>query len=149
MFVSVFTFVHVSDREETDQHHLKSKPAWPCWMGILNWLRCTTWSRLGSRLLYCSQAGIKCFASVKVVSVGHRINMQNRCLSKTPYKVTGLSLVCVLQNAVDEVIEMYLELHMWDECIAVAEARVIKPPTLLCSFCCPCQLGVLLSNHSK
>ncbi|XP_056873005.1 intraflagellar transport protein 172 homolog [Takifugu flavidus] len=27
------------------------------------------------------------------------------------------------QNAVDEVIEMYLELHMWDECIAVAEAR--------------------------
>lgn len=40
----------------------------------------------------------------------------------------------------DEVIEMYLELHMWDECIAVAEARVIKPPTLL-SFFCPCQLG--------
>uniref|UniRef100_H3CIP1 Intraflagellar transport protein 172 homolog n=2 Tax=Tetraodon nigroviridis TaxID=99883 RepID=H3CIP1_TETNG len=27
------------------------------------------------------------------------------------------------QNAVDEVIEMYLELHMWDECIAAAEAK--------------------------
>lgn len=25
----------------------------------------------------------------------------------------------------DEVIEMYLELHMWDECIAAAEAKVI------------------------
>lgn len=36
---------------------------------------------------------------------------------------------------------MYLELHMWDECIAVAEARVIKPPTRLCRFFCPCQLG--------
>lgn len=36
----------------------------------------------------------------------------------------GLSTFCVLQNAVDDVIEMYLELHMWDECIAVAEARV-------------------------
>uniref|UniRef100_A0A672S1B2 Intraflagellar transport protein 172 homolog n=1 Tax=Sinocyclocheilus grahami TaxID=75366 RepID=A0A672S1B2_SINGR len=27
------------------------------------------------------------------------------------------------QNAVDEVMEMYQELHMWDECIAVAEAK--------------------------
>lgn len=29
-----------------------------------------------------------------------------------------------LQNAVDEAIEMYQELHMWDDCIAVAEAKV-------------------------
>lgn len=29
-----------------------------------------------------------------------------------------------LQNAIDEAVEMYQELHMWDECIAVAEARV-------------------------
>ncbi|KAG2468228.1 IF172 protein, partial [Polypterus senegalus] len=27
------------------------------------------------------------------------------------------------QNAIDEVIEMYQELHMWDDCIAVAEAK--------------------------
>ncbi|XP_067274021.1 intraflagellar transport protein 172 homolog [Pseudorasbora parva] len=27
------------------------------------------------------------------------------------------------QNAVDEVMEMYQELHMWDDCIAVAEAK--------------------------
>lgn len=30
-----------------------------------------------------------------------------------------------LQNAIDEAIEMYQELHMWDDCIAVAEAKVI------------------------
>lgn len=29
-----------------------------------------------------------------------------------------------LQNAIDEAVEMYQELHMWDDCIAVAEARV-------------------------
>lgn len=30
----------------------------------------------------------------------------------------------LLQNAVEEAMEMYQELHMWDECIAVAEAKV-------------------------
>ncbi|TRY86956.1 hypothetical protein DNTS_000647 [Danionella cerebrum] len=30
------------------------------------------------------------------------------------------------QNAVEEVMEMYQELHMWDECIAVAEAKSEK-----------------------
>lgn len=30
-----------------------------------------------------------------------------------------------LQNAIDEAIEMYQELHMWDDCIAVAETKVI------------------------
>src|SRR4029434_11190722 len=29
-----------------------------------------------------------------------------------------------LQNAIDDVMEMYQELHMWDDCIAVAEAKV-------------------------
>lgn len=28
------------------------------------------------------------------------------------------------QNAIDEAVEMYQELHKWDDCIAVAEARV-------------------------
>ena len=29
-----------------------------------------------------------------------------------------------LQNAIDEAMEMYQELHKWDEAIAVAEAKV-------------------------
>lgn len=34
-----------------------------------------------------------------------------------------------LQNAIDEAIEMYQELHMWDDCIAVAEAKVNNEQT--------------------
>ena len=30
-----------------------------------------------------------------------------------------------VQNATDEVIEMYKQLNMWEECIAVAEAKVV------------------------
>ena len=43
---------------------------------------------------------------------------------------TSVVCVCVcassphLQNAIDDVMEMYQELHMWDDCIAVAEAKV-------------------------
>ena len=29
-----------------------------------------------------------------------------------------------IQNAIDEAMEMYQELHKWDEAIAVAEAKV-------------------------
>lgn len=43
------------------------------------------------------------------------------------YILIAVSNIAVtLQNAVDEVMEMYQELHMWDECIAVAEAKVIS-----------------------
>lgn len=35
-----------------------------------------------------------------------------------------LGALLSLQNAIDEAVEMYQELHMWDDCIAVAEARV-------------------------
>lgn len=34
--------------------------------------------------------------------------------------------VFAVQNAIEEAIEMYQELHMWDDCIAVAEAKVKK-----------------------
>ncbi len=34
-------------------------------------------------------------------------------------------MILFLQNAIDEAIEMYQELHMWDDSIAVAEAKVI------------------------
>lgn len=40
--------------------------------------------------------------------------------------------VFYLQNAIDEAIEMYQMLHMWDDCIAVAEAKVemsLQKPT--------------------
>lgn len=46
---------------------------------------------------------------------------QNRVISRL---LSNISVT--LQNAVDEVMEMYQELHMWDECIAVAEAKVIS-----------------------
>lgn len=41
----------------------------------------------------------------------------------------GFCLFCfvfAVQNAIEEAIEMYQELHMWDDCIAVAEAKVKK-----------------------
>lgn len=42
-------------------------------------------------------------------------------------------MFCVhLQNAIDEAIEMYQELHMWDDCIAVAEAKVNLPDRNTC-----------------
>ena len=37
--------------------------------------------------------------------------------------------LCFLQTSIDEAIEMYQELHMWDDCIAVAEAKVITNRT--------------------
>lgn len=40
--------------------------------------------------------------------------------------IAASNIAVTLQNAVDEVMEMYQELHMWDECIAVAEAKVIS-----------------------
>lgn len=33
-------------------------------------------------------------------------------------------VVCLFQNHVDESIEMYQEMHMWEEAIEVAEAKV-------------------------
>lgn len=36
-----------------------------------------------------------------------------------------LHRILFLQNAIDEALEMYQELHMWDDCIAVAEDKVV------------------------
>lgn len=38
-----------------------------------------------------------------------------------PFRFTLCSLT---QNATEEAMDMYQELHMWDECIVVAEAKV-------------------------
>lgn len=48
------------------------------------------------------------------------------CLCSSKPNVKYLSFSDFLQNAIDEAIEMYQELHMWDDCIAVAEVKVIR-----------------------
>lgn len=44
------------------------------------------------------------------------------------------------QNHVDEAIEMYQEMHMWDEAIEVAEAKVSS---------CLCAFLIRLLNHAN
>lgn len=39
-------------------------------------------------------------------------------------RAVGLTLCSLMQNATEEAMDMYQELHMWDECIVVAEAKV-------------------------
>lgn len=54
----------------------------------------------------------------------------NCCIKHAEYIERNLSenncwqYDCALQNAVNEVMEMYQELQMWDNCIAIAEAKV-------------------------
>ena len=40
--------------------------------------------------------------------------------------ISYVSICVVLQNHIDEAMEMYQELHKWDEAIIVAEAKVMN-----------------------
>lgn len=45
-----------------------------------------------------------------------------------------LTLFSLTQNATEEAMDMYQELHMWDECIVVAEAKVQNIAVLDCGL---------------
>lgn len=57
----------------------------------------------------------------------HRSQTENSLLISGPHMSSWCpSFLCPdpPQNAVEEAMDMYQELHRWDECIAVAQAKV-------------------------
>uniref|UniRef100_A0AAY4EKD8 Intraflagellar transport protein 172 homolog n=1 Tax=Denticeps clupeoides TaxID=299321 RepID=A0AAY4EKD8_9TELE len=104
------------------------------------------WRTLSKLALEAHQLHIaeRCFAALGDVSKARFLNQTNK-IADTVAKETGgdgtehyqvkarlamldknyklAEMYFLEQNAIDEAMEMYQELHMWDECIAVAEAK--------------------------
>lgn len=51
-------------------------------------------------------------------------NQEGNSLSKFEIHCSNQSVIVVFQNHVNEAIEMYQEMHMWDDAIQVADAKV-------------------------
>ncbi|XP_037541130.1 intraflagellar transport protein 172 homolog [Nematolebias whitei] len=104
------------------------------------------WKTLSKLALEAQQLHIaeRCFAALGDVSTVRFLHQANQIVDKVSqetgddgtlfYKVQAqvammdknfklAEMLYMEQNAIDEAIEMYQELHMWDDCIAVAEAK--------------------------
>ncbi|XP_075940815.1 intraflagellar transport protein 172 homolog [Anarhichas minor] len=104
------------------------------------------WKTLSKLALETHQLHIaeRCFAALGDVSTLRFLNQTNQIADKVSQEMGGdgtaffqvQAHVAMLdknfklaemhymeQNSIDEAIEMYQELHMWDDCIAVAEAK--------------------------
>ncbi|XP_051954406.1 intraflagellar transport protein 172 homolog [Xyrauchen texanus] len=104
------------------------------------------WKTLSKLSLEARQLHIaeRCFAALGDVSKARFLNETNKIADAVSKENGGIGtdyyqvkarlamldknfklaeMYYIEQNAVDEVMEMYQELHMWDECIAVAEAK--------------------------
>uniref|UniRef100_A0A8C2A3G2 Intraflagellar transport protein 172 homolog n=1 Tax=Cyprinus carpio TaxID=7962 RepID=A0A8C2A3G2_CYPCA len=104
------------------------------------------WKTLSKLSLEAQQLHIaeRCFAALGDVSKARFLNETNKIADSVSREYGGdgtdhyqvkarlamldknfklAEMYYMEQNAVDEVMEMYQELHMWDECIAVAEAK--------------------------
>uniref|UniRef100_UPI003AACFFE7 intraflagellar transport protein 172 homolog isoform X1 n=1 Tax=Centroberyx gerrardi TaxID=166262 RepID=UPI003AACFFE7 len=104
------------------------------------------WKTLSKLSLEARQLHIaeRCFAALGDVSTVRFLHQANQIADKVSKETGGdgtefyqvqarlamldknfklAEMYYMEQNAVDEVIEMYQELHMWDDCIAVAEAK--------------------------
>uniref|UniRef100_A0A665WKK4 Intraflagellar transport 172 n=1 Tax=Echeneis naucrates TaxID=173247 RepID=A0A665WKK4_ECHNA len=104
------------------------------------------WKTLSKLALEARQLHIaeKCFAALGDISTVRFLHQTNQIADKVSNEMGGdgtafyqvQARVAMLdkkfklaemhfmeQNAIDEAIEMYQELHMWDDCIAVAEAK--------------------------
>ncbi|XP_016392956.1 intraflagellar transport protein 172 homolog [Sinocyclocheilus rhinocerous] len=104
------------------------------------------WKTLSKLSLEAQQLHIaeRCFAALGDVSKARFLNETNKIADSVSKEYGGdgtdhyqvkarlamldknfklAEMYYMEQNAVDEVMEMYQELHMWDECIAVAEAK--------------------------
>ncbi|XP_061559670.1 LOW QUALITY PROTEIN: intraflagellar transport protein 172 homolog [Phycodurus eques] len=96
---------------------------------------------LGARQVHIAE---RCFAALGDVSTLRYLHQTNQIAEKVSKEMGGDGMTFyqvqvrmamldknielaemhyVEQNAIDEAIEMYQELHMWDKCIAVAEAK--------------------------
>lgn len=104
------------------------------------------WKTLSKLALEAQQLHIaeRCFAALGDVSTVRFLHQTNQIADKVSQETGGdgtahfqvqahvamldknfklAEMHYVEQNAIDEAVEMYQELHMWDDCIAVAEAR--------------------------
>ncbi|XP_058470061.1 intraflagellar transport protein 172 homolog [Solea solea] len=104
------------------------------------------WKTLSKLAVEARQLHIaeRCFAALGDVSTASFLHQTNQIADKVSDEMGGDGTVhyqvqahmamldknfkvaemqYVEQNAIDEAIEMYQELHMWDDCIAVAEAK--------------------------
>nr|XP_057921402.1 intraflagellar transport protein 172 homolog [Doryrhamphus excisus] len=104
------------------------------------------WKTLRNLALEAGQVHIaeRCFAALGDVSTLRYLHQTNQIAEKVSKEMGGDGMAFyqvqvrmamldknielaemhyVEQNAIDEAIEMYQELHMWDKCIAVAEAK--------------------------
>ncbi|XP_076128236.1 intraflagellar transport protein 172 homolog [Alosa pseudoharengus] len=104
------------------------------------------WKTLSKLSLEARQLHIaeRCFAALGDVSKARFLNETNRIADHVAKEFGGdgtqhyqvkarlamleknyklAEMYFMEQNAIDEVMEMYQELHMWDDCIAVAEAK--------------------------
>lgn len=71
--------------------------------------------------MYIRVEGQSTFSSVSARVTVLAVRAQGLCLLCAAF---GLTLCSLTQNATEEAMDMYQELHMWDECIMVAEAKV-------------------------
>ncbi|XP_061785815.1 intraflagellar transport protein 172 homolog [Nerophis lumbriciformis] len=104
------------------------------------------WKTLRNLALEARQVHIaeRCFAALGDVSTLRYLHQTNQIAEKVSQEMGGNGMAFyqvqvrmamldknielaemhyMEQNAIDEAIEMYQELHMWDKCIAVAEAK--------------------------
>ncbi|MBN3325630.1 IF172 protein, partial [Atractosteus spatula] len=104
------------------------------------------WKTLSKLSLEAKQLHIaeRCFAALGDVSKARFLNETNKLADRIAKEYGGdgteyyqvkarlamleknyklAEMYYLEQNAIDEVMEMYQELHMWDDCIAVAEAK--------------------------
>ncbi|CAB1340225.1 unnamed protein product, partial [Coregonus sp. 'balchen'] len=104
------------------------------------------WKTLSKLSLEARQLHIaeRCFAALGDVSKARFLNETNKIADKVSKEYGGdgtefyqvkarlamlaknyklAEMYYMEQNAIDEVMEMYQELHMWDDCIAVAESK--------------------------
>lgn len=70
----------------------------------------------------------------KEFKLAESIFMEQVTITLTVATITSVltSGFCLLQGHVNEAMEMYQELHMWDESIGVAEAAVSYPIDFVC-----------------
>nr|XP_046228660.1 intraflagellar transport protein 172 homolog isoform X2 [Scatophagus argus] len=104
------------------------------------------WRTLSKLALEAHQLHIaeRCFAALGDISTVRFLNKTNEIADKVSRETGGdgtafyqvqarlamldknfklAEMVYMQQNAIDEAIEMYQELHMWDDCIVLAEAK--------------------------
>lgn len=95
----------VLSRVKTEHLITKFRPVWPRWTRTLNWQKCTLWSVWVTLFIQTAPEHT-------ITSAAGKCDLSHLCVTFH------------LQGALDEAIETYKRLHMWDDAIALAEAKV-------------------------